>query len=160
MLLDPNQNTIAMPKPFISQTLPDLTRSLSKAPKQLTSVPLSPSKILIPRTPISRHISYIIVLQYAQHFIRQSAHDLDCIDTRQVGAEPLPFRDPGGRGVANRDERVEDSGGAFRDGVGRVGELQEGLTVWAASTDEFLKRIRKGRQRGKGKGERDELCGF
>jgi hypothetical protein len=82
--------------------------------------PFSASKILIPRTPIPRHISYVIVLQHRQNFVRQRAHDLDRVDARQVRAQALPLGDPGGGGVADGDERVEDSGCAFGDGVGRV----------------------------------------
>jgi hypothetical protein len=95
-------------------------------------------KILIPRTPIPLHISYVIVLQHRQNLVRQRAHDLDRVDARQVCAQALPLGDPGGGGIANGDERVKDGGRAFGDGVGRVLQLQEGLTIGAAGADKFL----------------------
>ena len=98
----------------------------------------SASEILVPRTPIPRHISYVVILQHRQNLIRQRAHDLDRVDAGQVRAQALPLGDPGGGGVADGDERVEDSGRAFGDGVGRVLQLQEGLAVGAAGADEFL----------------------
>jgi hypothetical protein len=114
---------------------------------------LSASKILIPRTPVPRHISDIIILQHRQNLVRQRAHDLDCVDARQVRAQALPLGDPGGGGVANGDKRVEDSRRAFGDGVGRVLQLQE------AGTDEFLNwgggivSVLEGRwERGEGEG--------
>ena len=56
----------------------------------------------------------------------------------------MPFGDPGGGRVANGDERVEDGGRAFGDGVGRVLQLQEGLTIGAARADELLDQGGKG----------------
>ena len=46
------------------------------------SLSLLASKILISRTPIPWHISYVIVLQHRQNLIRQRAHDLDRVDAR------------------------------------------------------------------------------
>jgi hypothetical protein len=66
--------------------------------------PFSTSKILIPRTPVPRHISNIIVLEHTQYLIWQRAYDLDCIHTRQVSAEALPLGDPGGGRVTDGDE--------------------------------------------------------
>jgi hypothetical protein len=124
---------------------------------------LSASKILIPRTPVPRHISDIIILQHRQNLVRQRAHDLDCVDAGQVCAQALPLGDPGGGGVANGDKRVEDSRRAFGDGVGRVLQLQEGLAVGAAGTDEFLNwgggivSVLEGRgKREEGRGKRRE----
>jgi hypothetical protein len=129
----------------------------------LDSLPLFlSSKILIPRTPIPRHISYVVVLQYRQNLVRQRAHDLDRVDTREVCAQALPLGDPGCGRVANSDERVEDGGCAFRNCVGRVLQLQEGLTIGAAGADELLDwgrgkgvsdlEERKGREKGGGVG--------
>ena len=100
--------------------------------------PFLASKILIPRTPIPWHISYVVILQHRQNLVWQCAHDLDRVDARQVRAQALPLGDPGGGGVANGDERVEDGGRAFGDGVGRVLQLQEGLAIGTAGADELL----------------------
>jgi hypothetical protein len=64
----------------------------------------SASKILIPCTPIPRHISYVIILQHRQNLVRQRAHDLDRVDARQIRAQALPLGDPGGGGIADGDE--------------------------------------------------------
>jgi hypothetical protein len=68
----------------------------------------------------------------------------------------LPFGNPGGGGVADRDKGVEDGRGAFRNGVGGVLKLQKGLAVGAAGADELLEEKRvlgRGNGRGGGRGK-------
>ena len=103
---------------------------------------LSTRKILIPRAPVPRYITNIIILQHSQHLLWQRPYDFDRIHPWQIGAKALPFGDPGCGRVADGNEGIEDGRGAFCDGVGGVGELQEGLAVGAAGADEFLKGVK------------------
>ena len=142
MPLNPNQNSIAMRSPLRSSSSPKpyalVSRKSNLDPSLSVSLFFSPSKILLSRTPIPRHIANIVILQHSQDFIGQRADDLDGVDARQIGAEPLPLGNPRGGRVGDGDEGVEDGRGAFADRVGAVGELQEGLAVGTACADEFL----------------------
>ena len=106
----------------------------------LLPLSLSPSKILIPRTPVPRHVANIVILQHGQHLVRQRADDLDGVDAWLVRAEALPLGDPRRGRVRDGDQRVKDRRRAFRDRVRRIRQLQEGLAVRAAESDEFLRR--------------------
>jgi len=91
--------------------------------------PSLPSEILIPRAPIPRHILDPIIFQYLQHLIRQRPHDLDRIYPRRVAGQTLPLGDPGRLWVSDRDQGVEDGGGALGDGVGAVLQLEDRFAV-------------------------------
>jgi len=107
--------------------------------------------LIVPSIP--GNISHAGILQHADNLSRQLTKDLDSIHARDIGLDALPLGDPASLWVGDGNHAVEVCAGAFRDGFGCVGEVEDGFAVGAAVGEKFLaeRMIRRGERRKEGR---------
>jgi hypothetical protein len=86
-----------------------------------------------------RNISYPpLILNSSDDLIRKLARNLGCIHAPHIAIQPLPLRNPGFRGVGQRNKALEDLRCAVDDGVHRAPEMEELFAVRAPFLEESL----------------------